>query len=74
MAFSRSGDRDSRIRLLIDAADVYHLDRGEAESIVANQVATIQDEWDEVCDQAELTAAQRDAFWHHQFLNPHAFE
>jgi len=74
MAFTRTGDRDSRTRLLIDAADVYHLERRDAEDIVAGQVAAVNDEWDEVCDLAELTAVQRDGFLHHQFLNPHAFE
>ena len=73
MAFTRDGGRDARLALLVEAAAEYHLDEFEAQDIVDNQVAAIRDEWNEVCDLAELTESQRDAFLGRQFLNPHAF-
>ena len=74
MAFTPEGERDARIALLVGSGFVYHLDPAEARDIVDRQVTVIQEDWDEVCDAAELTSAQRDAFMGHQFLNPHAFE
>ena len=74
MAFAPNGERDARISALIGAAPVYHLDAADARSIVDCQRAVIHDDWDEVCDAAQLTTAQRDAFMNRQFLNPHAFE
>lgn len=73
MAFSRDGNRDARLSLLVDAAHEYHLDVEEAQAIVDRQVTAIREEWHQVCDRAELTVPQRNAFFGRQFLNPHAF-
>jgi serine/threonine-protein kinase HipA len=70
MAYDSFGNRASKLKPLIAAAAIYHLDRREAQSIVDNQVAAIHDAWDEICDQAELTQLQRKAFFGRQFLNP----
>ncbi|MGD9704738.1 MAG: type II toxin-antitoxin system HipA family toxin [Acidimicrobiia bacterium] len=74
MAFAPDGVRDARISALMDAAHVYHLDTTDARGIVDHQIAVIEDNWIEVCDAAQLTKSQRDAFMCRQFLNPHAFE
>jgi serine/threonine-protein kinase HipA len=74
MAFSPAGDRESRIEPLVAAAGVYHLRRGEARDVVDRQVTVIREQWDEVCDEAELTGPQRSAFLGRQFLNPYAFD
>jgi serine/threonine-protein kinase HipA len=34
----------------------------------------IREGWDETCDAALLTAAERDGLWGRQFLNPFALE
>lgn len=73
MAFTRDGDRDARLSILVDAAHEYHLEVDEARAIVDRQATVIREEWDEVCDLAELTESQRDGFLGRQFLNPHAF-
>lgn len=73
MAFTRDGGRDARLALLVEAATEYHLDEVEARAIVDRQATVIREQWNEVCDLAELTEPQRDAFFGRQFLNPHAF-
>ncbi len=73
MAFDGDGNRDARLALLIDAAPLYLLDRPESEDLVNSLVTTIRDQWQDVCDGAELTAAERDRLWGRQFLNPHVF-
>lgn len=73
MAYTHDGDapiRAARTDLLIRASDRYLLDPSEARSIIDAQVATIRDDWDEVCDHAELTADERSSFFGRQFLNP----
>jgi len=73
MAFDEHGNRDARLELLLNAADLYLLDRGEAREIVEAQEATIRDSWVDACDAAKLTKVERDRFWGRQFLNAHAF-
>lgn len=77
MAFTRSvdgglGQRESRVSLLVGAAADYLIDRPTAVEIVNNQIATIRDNWGDVCDRAELTANQRAAFMGTQFLSQYA--
>ena len=74
MAYGREGQRVSRIASLIGAAEVYHLDTVAARAIVDAQIQVIRETWDEVCDEAHLTALQRSTFSGRQFLNPSAFE
>lgn len=74
MAFAAGGGRNARIAELVGAAAIYHLDSNEARTIVDHQVAVIRAEWEDVCDAAELTAPQRSAFLHRQFLNPSVFD
>ena len=66
-------NRMSRISSCLDAAQHFQLTREAAISIVENQVRGIVDNWDSVCDEAELTPVDRAFFWGRQFLNPYAF-
>ncbi len=72
MAFDQHHNRESRVALLIDAAESYLLDRARAEDIVDAQIATITEQWDDACEAAQLTDFERSRFWQRQFLNPHA--
>lgn len=72
MAYRDDGCRDARVSELIAACATYHVKPIEARAIVEHQIATIRHEWDEVCDLAELTSLERDAFMGAQFLNPYS--
>lgn len=74
MAIGPDGFRMSQLAGCIDAAPTYLLSEPDARAIVDDQVATIEAEWPDVCDQARLTTAERDYFWRRQFLNAYAFE
>lgn len=74
MAYDENGNRDARLALLVEAAELYLLDRNEAREIVDAQETTIRGQWSDVCDIAKLTTVERDRFWERQFLNPHTFE
>jgi serine/threonine-protein kinase HipA len=74
MAIGRDGWRMSQVAGCVERAGIYQLSQAEAREIVDNQIETIEGQWDEVCNLAELGEADRAAFWGRQFLNPYALE
>jgi len=72
MAIAPSGWRMSQVAGCVDAAAAYQLSAKEAREIADRQIAVIESEWDEVCDAAGMTAAERAFLWGRQFLNPYA--
>jgi len=70
----KANDRMSRISSCLNAADNFLLPREEATAIVENQVTSIVENWDTVCDEAAVSTADRRLLWGRQFLNPFAFE
>jgi serine/threonine-protein kinase HipA len=65
--------RESRIAALIDAAPIYHLTAAQGSEIADRQVEVIRGDWDEVCETARLTDAQRQSLLAGPILNPYAF-
>jgi serine/threonine-protein kinase HipA len=61
MLIGAPGDpfRFSQVAGCVERAAVYGLDRAEAQDVVESQIATIDKHWDDVCDAARLTAAER---------------
>lgn len=74
MAIGADGYRLSQVAGCVDRAGTYLLSTVEAREIVGQQLAAIEEGWDEVCDEAELTAKERADLWGRQFLNPFALE
>ena len=72
MAYGDDGDRLSQVARCVAHSSIYHLTVAQARGIVDRQIAVIIDEWSSVCDQAELSTADRDRLWGRQFLNPFA--
>ena len=66
-------NRMSQLSVCLMAAPNFLLDAETAKMIIKHQVQTIQLHWTSVCDEAELMEADRQLFWHRQFLNPFAF-
>lgn len=74
MAIGRDGWRMSQVAGCVERASTYLLSEAEAREIVDNQIETIEGQWDEVCDLAELAEGARAAFRQRQFLNPYSLE
>jgi len=70
LAYSRDGQRDSNLALLIEAAEVYDLSREEATESVHSMIHSMRSTWDEAADFAELTEVDKKTLWGHQFLHP----
>jgi len=69
-----NGNNMSRISSCLDAAAHFLLSREEAISIVASQIQCIRENWNAVCDEANLNEVERGLLWKRQFLNPYAVE
>ena len=66
------GNRASRVDACILAAPQFLLSETEARAIVDQQIQGIHQHWEPVCDEAELSPADRNLLWRRQFLNPYA--
>jgi serine/threonine-protein kinase HipA len=68
------GDKNrSQLALCLEAAPHFHLSGQEARAIILEQVNTIRAHWNEICDEAKLSGADRGLLYGRQFLNPFAF-
>ncbi len=70
MGIDRSHNRASRLGLCMAASDIYQLTKSAARDPFDAMIETINDQWSDAADDAELTNAERDRLWHRQFLNP----
>jgi serine/threonine-protein kinase HipA len=68
-----NNDRSSQIATCIAAAPSFLLGVEEAIAIVNYQVSIIENEWQSICDEANLSQVDRQLFWRRQFLNPFVF-
>ena len=66
--------RTSTLATCLKAAPDYHLTTPEAVALIEHQITTIAGHWARICDQAELTAVDRQFFAGRQFLNAYALE
>jgi len=70
-----SGDNNlSKLKSCLAAAPQFLLSESEAKAIVEKQHEAIEANWDNVCDEANLSEIDRKLFWKRQFLNPSVFE
>ncbi len=70
---TRAGERASQFRVAQAAAPDFLLTTAEAQEVIDHVVDTITGSWDEVCDQALLTRAERAQLWKRELLNDYAF-
>lgn len=67
-------ERRSQLSHCLKVAERLGLSRAQAREIIDHQLATIREQWESVCDEAELSPVDRDFLWGRQFLNPFALE
>ena len=66
--------RASTLATCLAAAPDYHLKETEAAALIEQQITTIAEQWQAVCEEAELTPVDRTFFAGRQFLNSYAIE
>ena len=67
-------DRSSRLVTCLASAKNFMLSEAEAREIIDTQILCITENWDAVCDEAELSPIDRALFKDRLFLNSYAFE
>jgi serine/threonine-protein kinase HipA len=67
-------NRFSRLTLCVDAASRFQLSQADARGIIDVQLQAVNIHWLNVCNEAGLSEAERNALWGRQFLNPFALQ
>ncbi len=66
--------RESTLATCLKAAPNFHLSETAAKDIIAHQISTIRNEWDEICEEATLSEIESNLFSQRMFLNDYVFE
>lgn len=70
-----SGDNNlSQLRTCLETAHNFLLSEKEAREIFSALTAVIEQNWDAVCEKAELNEVDKKLLWRRQFLNPYSVE
>lgn len=67
-------NRFSKLALCVEAAPRFQLSEAQARGMIDAQLQAVQTHWRDACDAADLGAAERNALWGRQFLNPFALQ
>jgi serine/threonine-protein kinase HipA len=62
----------SQLKTCLKAANHFLLSENDAHTIFAHLIDTIEQHWDTVCEQAELSEVDKKLLWRRQFLNPYS--
>ena len=69
-----SDNRKSQLSTCIATAHNFLLSPEKAQQIIEHQIVVIEENWTNICDEANLSQTDRALFWKRQFLNDFAFE
>ena len=67
-------NRMSQLKSCLEAAQHFLLSDEDARAIFARLTGAIENHWDALCEEAELSEVDKALFWKRQFLNPCALE
>lgn len=74
-AMKITGDRNlSQLKLCLEVARHFLLSEKEAIEIFQRLETVIREKWEAVCEEAQLSEADKKLLWERQFLNPFSFE
>lgn len=75
-AMAIGGDRGNQSTLdnVRSVSERFMLTREQATTLIDNQIATVNAEWDRVCNEAGLARGERDRLWQGAVSNPFCFE
>ncbi|WCL50159.1 type II toxin-antitoxin system HipA family toxin [Leptospira sp. GIMC2001] len=65
-------NRESKLSTCLKAAPQFLLSTQKAKDLIQTIKSSIEKNWNDVCDEAELSKIDRNIFWKRQFLNPYS--
>jgi serine/threonine-protein kinase HipA len=69
------GDNNlSRLKTCLETAHNFLLSEDEARKIFGSLIAAIEQNWETVCEEAQLNEVDKQLLWRRQFLNPYSVE
>src|SRR6056297_3884370 len=66
--------RRSTLATCMEAAPNFQLDERAAAKIITDMLETVRAEWQNACEEADLSEVDQNLFWERIFLNPSIFE
>ena len=73
IGITRDGERAAQLRVCRAVAPEFLLSPAEGAELVDHVVGTIRSTWDDACDEATLTAAERRILRGREILNDYVF-
>ena len=67
-------NRYSQLKTCKEAANLFLLTNDDAAGIIDKVKTAIRDNWDAICEEAQLTPVDKKLMWQRQFLNPFSTE
>jgi len=64
----------STLKNVLSVCANFQLEPEEAKMLITQQVETIENDWDEICEQVGLSNIERQRLWHSAILNPFCFQ
>ena len=64
----------SQLKTCLETAHNFLLSKDDAQEIFETQIAAIEQNWDSVCNEAQLSEVDKKLLWRRQFLNPYSIE
>lgn len=65
-------NRFSQLAVCLEAANTFLLSPQDAAAIFDHQIGVIEQNWQQVCDEADVSTIDRRLWWRRQFLNPYS--
>ena len=66
-------NRFSQLKTCLEVANHFLLSNEQARNIFSHITEVIEQNWEAVCEEAELSKVDKDSLWRRQFLNPFSF-
>ncbi|MBU4524242.1 MAG: type II toxin-antitoxin system HipA family toxin [Desulfomicrobium sp.] len=67
-------NRYSQLKTCKEAANLFLLTNDDAAGIIDKVITAIRDNWDTICEEAQLTPVDKKLMWQRQFFNPFSTE
>ena len=67
-----AGNNLSQFKSCLEAAHNFHIAKDDVHAIFEHQESVIEDHWDNVCEEAQLSQVDKKLLWRRQFLNPYS--
>ena len=62
----------SQLKTCLDTAHNFLVSGDDALAIIETQISAIEENWDSVCNEAQLSQVDKKLLWGRQFLNPYS--